>query len=69
MKRHFSDVGQYFWLSVWKFASTNQKDYPDVDGDENKDPFPVGAEVPLTTGVCTLMESNALYKTGVCVKH
>ena len=56
-------------LTVWKFASTNQQDYPDVDGDENKDPSPVGAEVPLTTGVCTLMESNTLYKTGVCAKH
>ena len=69
MKRHFPDLSSTSALTVWKFASTNQKYYLDLDSDENKIQPPVGAEVPLITGMCMLMESNTLYKTGVCVKH
>ena len=38
MKRHFPDLGSTSALTVWKFASTNQKYYPDLDGDEHKNP-------------------------------
>ena len=49
MTRHYPDLGS---TSDWlKFASTDQKYYPDLNSDENKNPPPVGIEVAPTTGV------------------
>ena len=39
MARNYPDLG------------TNQKYYPDLNSDENKNPPPLGTEVALTTGV------------------